>query len=857
MSFRQYGGINYAARNNIVKNNFTNASNLSIMNKVGQPDSKINVESTLDVYAINLTSPTYTTNENGVVPKSYVDLISVGLTPLQACQCATTGPLSPPGNPSLTTYSLPLVIDNYTVQNNDRVLIKDQPPNTLPYLGSVENGIYVFNNGTGTFARSSDYSNGTDAYGAYTLVQNGTVNANKQFIELSQGTVGTSALLFTTFSSSFSVGQGLEKISTGSSTTIQVKSNLSSPSFITSLAVSGATSLGSLTVNNATTVGSLTVNNGPIQMTGDINTERQITNVFYQLTDKSSLSTVTGQIYANNGTFFYDNDSSNGQHLFAVDNDINPFYFTATNMTFNTTNFPTCTSSLSLLSPSNSSNSVPTCAWVQSAIGNISGTYATISYVNSTFQTIAGMSSYLTTSSAAATYQTIAGMSSYLTTSAASTTYLTISSASVTYQTLAGMSSYLTTSAASTTYQTLAGMSSYLTISSASTTYQTLADMSNYALLASPTLTGVPRAPTASAGNNSTQIATTAYVDSAAGGGYWTANGANIFNSNTGNVGIGTNTPQKKLEVGNGYDALINGITVGKGNQNSINNTAFGNSTLAANVYSSTPSPGGTGNYNSGFGALTLSTNTTGIYNTAIGASAIAYTTTGSYNTSVGALSLEGVGNGAISYNTAIGYNALQICNANNNTAVGYKAGINILSLTNNSPTNNTLIGYNAGGASGIYLVNCTLLGANSTPSVNTATNEITLGDSAITKLRCQVTTITGLSDIRDKKNIRKLDAGLDFINELNPVRFDWNMRDGSKVDIEECGFIAQHLQEAQINKSITIPNLVSDNNLDKLEASYGTLIPVMVKAIQEMSSTINRLETEINQLKLKNFGGV
>jgi hypothetical protein len=49
MSFRQYGGINYAARNNIVKNNFTNASNLSIMNKVGQPDSKINVESTLDV----------------------------------------------------------------------------------------------------------------------------------------------------------------------------------------------------------------------------------------------------------------------------------------------------------------------------------------------------------------------------------------------------------------------------------------------------------------------------------------------------------------------------------------------------------------------------------------------------------------------------------------------------------------------------------------------------------------------------------------------------------------------------------------------------------------------------------------
>ena len=45
MSFRQYGGINYAARNNIVKNNYTNANNLSVMTKVGQPVSYINFES--------------------------------------------------------------------------------------------------------------------------------------------------------------------------------------------------------------------------------------------------------------------------------------------------------------------------------------------------------------------------------------------------------------------------------------------------------------------------------------------------------------------------------------------------------------------------------------------------------------------------------------------------------------------------------------------------------------------------------------------------------------------------------------------------------------------------------------------
>lgn len=45
------------------------------------------------------------------------------------------------------------------------------------------------------------------------------------------------------------------------------------------------------------------------------------------------------------------------------------------------------------------------------------------SFTDATYQTIAGMTSYLTTASAAATYQTIAGMSSYLTTSSAAATY--------------------------------------------------------------------------------------------------------------------------------------------------------------------------------------------------------------------------------------------------------------------------------------------------------------------------------------------------------------------------------------------------------------------------------------------------
>ena len=297
-----------------------------------------------------------------------------------------------------------------------------------------------------------------------------------------------------------------------------------------------------------------------------------------------------------------------------------------------------------------------------------------------------------------------------------------------------------------------------------------------------------------------------------------------------------------------GDDAKINLVTVGRGTGGASNNTALGLNTLMANIYAPTT----TGNFNSGFGCDTLKTNTTGNHNTAVGSNALFEVTIGSFNTSIGSASCGGAGAGSISCNTAVGFETLNFCNANNNTAVGYQAGKFIGSAAPYSNTNNTLIGYYAGGALGIFINNCILLGANSTPSTNSVTNEITLGDINISSLRCQATNITGLSDLRDKKKIRKLDAGLDFINELNPVRFDWNMRDGGKIDIEECGFIAQDLQKTQIDMGIRIPNLVSDNNPDKLEASYGTLIPVLVKAIQEMSSTINRLEAKINELTLK-----
>jgi len=197
-------------------------------------------------------------------------------------------------------------------------------------------------------------------------------------------------------------------------------------------------------------------------------------------------------------------------------------------------------------------------------------------------------------------------------------------------------------------------------------------------------------------------------------------------------------------------------------------------------------------------------------------------------------------GNGDISANGII----LQKSTNGQNSIIGISAGT---SLT--SGINNTILGYNTA-TSLTSGNNNIIIGSNANSSTSTISNEITLGNNSISVLRCQASSITSLSDLRDKTDIEEIPLGLNFIDKLHPVKFVWNTRDGSKKNSKDFGFIAQQLKDAEDMVGMKVPNLINNNNPDKLEASYGTLIPIMVKAIKELSELTAKQQQEIELLK-------
>ena len=208
-----------------------------------------------------------------------------------------------------------------------------------------------------------------------------------------------------------------------------------------------------------------------------------------------------------------------------------------------------------------------------------------------------------------------------------------------------------------------------------------------------------------------------------------------------------------------------------------------------------------------------------------------------------------------LSSNIAIGWGCMQNAVNDNlsdcaksNIAIGVSAGINLTGVgsVGDDGSFNVILGRFAGTTltSG---KNNVIIGDSANTATATSSNSITLGNSSIGVIRAAVTTITSLSDERDKKDVKELGAGLEFVKGLKPVEFVWNEREEKgKHDIKDFGFIAQDLKKSQEDAELAETlKLVYEENPEKLEASYGKLIPILVKAIQDLSAKVEALEAK------------
>ena len=105
----------------------------------------------------------------------------------------------------------------------------------------------------------------------------------------------------------------------------------------------------------------------------------------------------------------------------------------------------------------------------------------------------------------------------------------------------------------------------------------------------------------------------------------------------------------------------------------------------------------------------------------------------------------------------------------------------------------------------------------------------------------------TNGSDARIKDDISPIASGLDVVAKLRPVQFRYK-ESWSKDRFLQPGFIAQELQEALADQPYV--EGVVHQGPEYMSVSYQTLIPVLTKAVQELTAKLEAAEARIANLE-------
>jgi hypothetical protein len=297
--------------------------------------------------------------------------------------------------------------------------------------------------------------------------------------------------------------------------------------------------------------------------------------------------------------------------------------------------------------------------------------------------------------------------------------------------------------------------------------------------------------------------------------------------------------------------------------------------TAAGIVYGLTEDDSGYGTTAIGYGSLRAVTN--GYWNVALGLDSGCALTCGSVNTLLGGQNMVTATSGSL--NTVVGNSAGNIATGNRNSFFGVDSGRRATGDCNVFLGYRTACGAGVSGSQNVAIGplvalpsaagSCQLaigfsatanwLTGNSTKAIKPGAGIIDCAGSCGTAGQVlssngsnaiQWITLSGgaVSDARDKTNITALPVGLDFVNQMNPVSFQY--REDRDSDVPNgpvrYGFLAQEVLSLEGDD----PVLVDAEDENKLRITYDHMNAVLVKAIQELSAKVDSLQTELETLK-------
>ena len=259
-----------------------------------------------------------------------------------------------------------------------------------------------------------------------------------------------------------------------------------------------------------------------------------------------------------------------------------------------------------------------------------------------------------------------------------------------------------------------------------------------------------------------------------------------------------------------GYESL-KAVTSG------YENTAVGSHSMSQNS---------SGKQNVAVGRTALNRNTDGEGNTAIGFTALGSNTEGKYNTAIGYEAMQSTMTTTTgSYNTAIGTGAMQSNTTGSyNTAIGSQAYI-----VNGDLTNSTAIGSGAGA----WKSNQVIIGGVHVTSIGGVVNWTRTSDM--------------ISMEGEKRNIGSV-PGLSFINELNPITYNYQDANWIRPEFRAIlfsGFRASEVRTAASNVGYDFSGVDAEDGL-----RYSDFVVPLVQAVKELSAKNESLQAQIDELR-------